>query len=95
MKPGTYTYAQVCLSEPSLVFYDPTILPPNPPINTAQLTLSPLKLTLIPISPSLVTATGRASVMRIDFDMLNMIQSITTNPTTGTYSRLSRHHKSQ
>ena len=83
VKPGTHTYAQVWLSEPQLIFYDPTILPPNPPINTAQLTLNPLKLTLIPISPQLVTATGKASVIQIDFDMLDMIQSITTNLTTG------------
>jgi hypothetical protein len=80
---GTYNLAQVWLSEPQLIFYDPTILPPNLPINTAQLTLSPLKFTLIPINPPLVIAKGAASVLKIDFNMLQMIQSITTNPTNG------------
>ncbi len=80
---GTYDVAQIWLSEPQLIFYDPTILPPNPPINNAQLTLNPLKFTQIPISPPLTIVKGQASVMQIDFDMLHMIQSITTNPTTG------------
>ena len=81
---GTYDYAYFTLSEPQLVFYDPTILPPNPPTNSAQLTLSPLKNIQIAISPSLVINQGQASVIQIDFDMLDMIQSITVNPTTGT-----------
>jgi hypothetical protein len=80
---GTYNNAYMSLAEPSLTFYDPTILPPNPPINTPQLTLTPLRLNLIPISPPLVVIKGQASVMQIDFDMLHMIQSITTNLTTG------------
>jgi len=80
---GTYDYAYITLSEPQLIFYDPTILPPNPPVNTAQFTLSPLKLIQVPISPYLVINQGQASVMQIDFDMLRMIQSITVNPTNG------------
>ena len=80
---GTYNLAFITLSEPQLIFYDPTILPPNPPTNTAQLTLSPLELKQIPISPSLVINKGQASVIQIDFDMRDMIQSITTDPTTG------------
>jgi hypothetical protein len=80
---GTYNNAYITLSAPQLIFYDPTILPPNPPINAAQLTLSPLRLTLVPINPPLVITKGAASVLRIDFDMLHMIQSITTDPTTG------------
>jgi len=80
---GTYDIAYITLSEPQLTFYDPTILPPSPPTNTAQLTLNPLKKIQIPISPSLVISKGYASVMRIDFDMLNMIESITTDPATG------------
>ena len=46
-------------------------------------TLSPLKNIQVPINPPLVIIKGQASVMQIDFDMLHMIQSITTNPTTG------------
>ena len=80
---GTYDTAQVWLAEPQLIFFDPTILPPNPPINTAQLTLSPQKLPLLPINPSLVITKGAASVLQIDFDMLHMIQSMTTDPATG------------
>jgi len=80
---GTYDIAYFTLSEPQLIFYDPTILPPNPPTSTAQLTLSPLKNIQVPISPSLVINKGQASVIQIDFDMLDMIQSITTDPTTG------------
>jgi hypothetical protein len=80
---GTYDYAYITLSEPQLIFYDPTILPPNPPINTAQLTLSPLDVIQIPVSPPLVINKDQASVIQIDFDVLDMIQSITTDPTTG------------
>jgi hypothetical protein len=80
---GTYDVAYITLAEPQLIFYDPTILPPSPPTNTAQLTLNPLKNIQIPISPSLVITKSQASVMRIDFDMLNMIESMTTDPTTG------------
>ena len=80
---GTYDIAYITLSEPQLIFYDPTILPPNPPMNTAQLTLSPLKNIQIPISPPLVINKDQASVIQIDFDMRDMIQSITTDPTTG------------
>src|SRR5208337_575753 len=78
---GTYENAYITLSEPQLVFYDPTILPPNLPINTAELTMAPLRLTLVPINPPLVISKGAASVLQIDFDMLHMIQSITTDPT--------------
>jgi hypothetical protein len=80
---GTYNYAWVTVNEPQLIFYDPTILPPNPPTNIAQLTLSPVKNIQVPINPLLTIIKGQASVMRIDFDMLHMIQSITTDPTTG------------
>jgi hypothetical protein len=80
---GTYEYAYFTLSEPQLIFYDPTILPPNPPTNSAELTLSPLKNIQVPISPSLFINKGQASVIQIDFDMLNMIQSITVDPTNG------------
>ena len=80
---GTYNTAYITISEPTLVFYDPTILPPNPPTNTPDLTLNPLKNIEIPISPSLVITSGQASVMQVDFDMPHMIQSITTDPTTG------------
>ena len=80
---GTYDIAYLTLTAPQLVFYDPTILPPNPPTSTAQFTLSPLKNIQVPISPSLVINKGQASVIQIDFDMLRMIGSITTDPTTG------------
>jgi len=79
---GTYYYAQLWLSEPELTFYDPTILPPNPPINNAVLTMSPLRFTLIPISPPLIVDSGHASVLHLDFDMAHMIQSITLDPST-------------
>ncbi len=77
---GTYNLAQIWLSEPALVFYDPTILPPNLPINTAELTMQPLKLYQIPVNPPLVVAKNAPSVVQIDFDMLHMIQRITTDP---------------
>jgi hypothetical protein len=80
---GTYDLAFITLSTPQLIFYDPTILPPNPPVNNAQLTLSPLIVTQIPVSPPLVINKNQASVIQIDFDMRDMIQSITTDPTTG------------
>ena len=80
---GTYNIAYITLTEPELIFYDPTILPPNPPINTAQLTFSPLKNIKVPVSPPLVINKGQVSVLQIDFDMLHMVQSITTDPTTG------------
>jgi hypothetical protein len=77
---GTYNLAQIYLSEPSVVFYDPTILPPNLPINTAELTMQPLKLYQLPVNPPLVVAKSAPSVVQIDFDMLHMIQRITTDP---------------
>ena len=80
---GTYDYAYFTLTEPQLIFYDPTILPPSPPTNTALFTLSPLKNIQVPISPSLVINKGQASVIQIDFNMLQMVGSITTDPTTG------------
>jgi len=80
---GTYDTAYITLSEPELVFYDPTILPPNPPTNTANLTLIPLKNIQLSINPSLVITQNQTSAMQIDFDMLHMIQSITTNPANG------------
>jgi len=78
---GTYNLAQIWMNEPQLTFYDPTILPPSLPINTAQLTMNPLKLYEQPVEPPLVIAKSAASVLQIDFDMLHMIQSITLNPT--------------
>jgi hypothetical protein len=78
---GTYNLAQIYLSEPSVIFYDPTILPPNLPINTAELTMQPLKLYQLPVNPPLVVAKNAPSVIQIDFDMLHMIQSITLDPT--------------
>jgi hypothetical protein len=77
---GTYDLAQIWLNEPSLIFFDPTILPPNLPINTAELTMQPLKLYQLPINPPLVIAKNAPSVVQIDFDMLHMIQKITTDP---------------
>ena len=77
---GTYNLAQIWLSEPSLVFFDPTILPPNLPINTAELTMQPLKLYQVPVNPPLVVAKNAPSVIQIDFDMMHMIQRITTDP---------------
>jgi hypothetical protein len=78
---GTYNLAQIWMSEPQLSFFDPTILPPSLPINTAQLTMNPLKLYQQPLDPPLLIAKSAASVLHIDFDMLHMIQSITLNPT--------------
>jgi len=78
---GTYNLAQIWMSEPQLTFYDPTILPPSLPINTAQLTMNPLKLYQQPVDPPLVIAKSAASVLHIDFDMLHMIQRITLDPT--------------
>ena len=80
---GTYDNAYITISQPQLIFYDPTILPPDPPTNTALFTLSPLKNIQVPISPSLVINKGQASVIQIDFNMLQMIGSITRNPTNG------------
>jgi len=80
---GTYDNAYISLAEPQLTFFDPTILPPSFPINTAQLTMAPLRLTLVPINPPLVISKSAASVLQLDFDMLHMIQSITTDPSTG------------
>jgi len=80
---GTYENAYISLSEPQLTFFDPTILPPSFPINTAQLTMVPLRLTLVPINPPLVINKSAASVLQLDFDMLHMIQSITKDPTSG------------
>ena len=82
-KVGTYDVAFLTLSEPELIFYDPTILPPSPPTNTALLTVNPLKNIQVPVSPPLVINKGYASVIQIDLDMLHMIESITTDPTTG------------
>lgn len=87
--PGTYDTAQVWFIEPQLIFFDPTILPPNPPQNTAQLTINPSNKTgttmvqQIPLSPPVTITKGAASVVQIDFDMLHSIQSITTDLTTG------------
>jgi hypothetical protein len=78
---GTYNLAQIFLTEPQMTFYDPTILPPSLPIDNAELTMQPLKLYQLPIDPPLVITKGTASVLQIDFDMLHMIQSITTDPT--------------
>jgi hypothetical protein len=78
---GTYNLAQIWLSEPSLIFYDPTILPPNLPINTAELTMQPLKLYYLPVNPPLVIAGNAPSVIQVDFDMAHMVQNITTDPT--------------
>ncbi len=82
-KPGTYNLAYLTLAEPQVFMFDPTILPPNPPINIPNLTLSPLKNIKVPVNPPLVINKSQASVIQIDFDMLHMIQSITTNPATG------------
>ena len=81
-KPGTYTTAYITLTEPQVFMFDPTILPPNPPINIPSFAMSPLKLIEVPVNPPLVVNKGAASVMQVDFDMLHMIQSITTDPTT-------------
>jgi hypothetical protein len=80
---GTFNTAYITLIEPDLFFYDPTILPPNPPINIPNFTMNPLKNIQIPVNPPLVVSNGAASVLQIDFDVAHMIESITTNPTTG------------
>jgi hypothetical protein len=77
---GNYNLAQIYLTEPQMTFYDPTILPPSLPIDNAELTMQPLKLYQLPIDPPLVITKNAASVLQIDFDMLHMIQSITTDP---------------
>ena len=79
---GTYDNAYITLSEPQMTFFDPTILPPSFPINTAQLTMVPLRLTSLPVNPPLVISKNSASVLQLDFDMLHMIQSMTIDPTT-------------
>ena len=80
---GTYNLAQIWISEAKLLFYDPTLLPPTPPINSADLTLAPLKQDDIPISPPLTIFKNNAYVLQIDFDMAHSIQTITTDTTTG------------
>ena len=77
---GTYSLAQITLSAPQMTFFDPTILPPNLPIDSAELTMQPLQLYQLPIDPPLVISKNAASVLQIDFDMLHMIQSITRDP---------------
>jgi len=83
VNPGTYDTAYLTLEEPQVFMYDPTILPPNPPINIPILTLSPLKNIKVSVNPPLVINRGAASVLQIDFDMVHMIQNITTDPVTG------------
>lgn len=78
---GTYNLVQIYLSEPSVIFYDPAILPPNFPIMTAELTMQPLKLYEQPMDPPLTISKNSPSVFKIDFDMLHMIQNIATDPT--------------
>ena len=78
---GIYNLADIYLTEPQMTFYDPTILPPSLPIDIAELTFQPLKLYQLPIDPPLVINKSSASVLQIDFDLLHMIQSITTDPT--------------
>jgi hypothetical protein len=80
---GTYNIGYVSFIEPTLLFYDPTILPPSPPINTPNFTLIPKTNIQVPIDPPLVIIKGAASALQVDFDMLHMIQSITTDPATG------------
>jgi hypothetical protein len=80
---GTYNNAYITVSEPQLIFYDPTILPPNPPINNAELTFTPQKQIQVSVNPPLTIIQNQASVIQIDFDMLHMIQSITTDLTNG------------
>jgi len=78
---GTYSLAQITLSAPQMIFYDPTILPPSLPIDNAELTMQPLQLYQLPVDPPLVITKNAASVLQIDFDMLHMIQSIARDPT--------------
>ena len=77
---GTYSLAQITLSAPQMIFYDPTILPPSLPIDNAELTMQPLQLYQLPVDPPLVITKNAASVLQIDFDMLHMIQSIARDP---------------
>ena len=42
--------------------------------------MQPLKLYQLPVNPPLVVAKNAPSVIQIDFDMLHMIQTITTDP---------------
>jgi hypothetical protein len=79
---GTYDSVYISLSEPQMIFFDPTILPPSFPINTAQLTMVPLRLTSLPVNPPLIISKNSASVLQVDFDMLHMIQSMQIDPTT-------------
>ena len=82
-KPGTYTTGYVTLAESQVFLYDPTILPPNPPINIPTYSLTPIKNIQVPIEPPLVVINNAVSMLKVDFDMIHMIQSITTDPATG------------
>ncbi len=79
---GTYNQAQIWISEPGIKFYDPTILPPDAPINSATLTLTPLKET-IDLDDEIKVYKNRASVIQIDFDMAHSIKTITRDEDTG------------
>lgn len=81
--PGTYTNAYFTLSEDQVFFYDPTILPPNPPINIPTYTLTPIRNIQVPINPPLVITANYVSMMQVDFDMIHMVQTIATDPNTG------------
>ena len=92
--PGTFNLAVITLVEPNLFFFDSTVLPPNPPITIPNFTMSPLKNIQLPVSPPLVISNGVASVLKVDFDMAHMIQSILRQIQRTGSSRLRPHLKS-
>jgi hypothetical protein len=68
---GTYDQGIIYLALGQFGVFDPSLIPPAPTLVSGFLTNSTPKFT---ISPPLVVAPGKLSVLRIDFDLLRSLQ---------------------
>jgi hypothetical protein len=76
---GSYNQANFTLQLAQLAVYEPTL---SPPVKLLSATLAPTNPT-VALDPPLVITAGQANVLRLDFDVLRMLQVDSTGQLTG------------
>jgi hypothetical protein len=76
---GSYNQANFSLQQAQVATYEPTLVPPVKFLSGALTDTKPT----VAINPPLVITAGQANVLRLDFDVLRMLQVDSTGALTG------------
>jgi len=79
---GSYNQANFSLQQAHVATYEPTLNPPVKILSGIITTTTPT----VTLDPPLVITAGQANVLRLDFDVLRMLQVDSTGKLTGTVS---------